>query len=346
MNIRVSVIVPVYNGEDYLERSIDSIVKQTEKQIQIILVNDGSTDGSGVICDKWKEKDARILVIHQRNKGLTVAWKTGVLAALGEFVGFVDCDDYIAADMYERMYETAIQKNAEVVCCGIRHIFEDKEHMPWDDEMKLPGEEYTSEEMMKQVFPVLLNDGSFMGRGLQPNRVSKIVKRELVLESMSLCDNKVTVGEDFQFSFSIFPKVKKFVILKNYLPYYYWINKNSMTGTYDVNYLDKIKLMKKNLERINQYYQIYDFKEQIQNDFLCLAVLHIKGGIMEHRKERYGESRKRMKSICEDGIVREVLKTHTMTKLGGAEKAFLYFMKHRLYFAIYSSVKFYFNLIH
>lgn len=343
MRSKVSVIVPVYNVEKYLDRCLESITAQTEKSLEILLVDDGSTDASGGLCDRWAGKDGRIRVIHQENRGLTGAWKRGALESRGEYIGFVDSDDYIARDMYERMYRRAAETDSDIVCCGIRHVFEDQDHEPWDDEMGLPREIYTREEFRKEIYPVMLNDGSFMGRGLQPNRVSKLVRRELVLEGMKLCDDRVTVGEDFQFSFSIFPMAGKIAVIKGYLPYSYWVNKKSMTGDYDPAYLDKIRLMKEQLDRISAYYQEYDFRVQIWNDFLCLCVLHLKGGIVKFREEGYRLHRRRMQRICTDDYVREALDRYRMPGLKAPEKLFLFFMKRHLYLAAYLAVRAYFR---
>ena len=103
MNIKISIIVPVYNIEKYISECIESIINQTYKNLQIILVDDGSTDKSGIICDEYARKDTRINVIHQKNGGLVSARKSGLRNVEGEFVGFVDGDDYIEPDMYENL---------------------------------------------------------------------------------------------------------------------------------------------------------------------------------------------------------------------------------------------------
>ena len=114
-NILISIIVPVYNVEQYLAQCIESILKQTYKYLQIILVDDGSTDGSGSICDKYKEIDERIIVIHQQNKGLVGARKAGLYMATGQYIGFVDGDDYINKEMYQSLLDYAITETADVV---------------------------------------------------------------------------------------------------------------------------------------------------------------------------------------------------------------------------------------
>lgn len=117
----ISVIVPVYNTAEYLERCVNSIINQTYKNLEIILIDDGSTDRSGKICDKFKEEDTRVSVVHQKNSGPSVARNYGLSIAKGEYIGFVDSDDYIAADMYEQLYGS-MRSGIDIVCCGSINI--------------------------------------------------------------------------------------------------------------------------------------------------------------------------------------------------------------------------------
>ncbi|MBN4047024.1 glycosyltransferase [bacterium AH-315-P13] len=103
MEPKISVIVPVYNVEKYLRRCVDSIINQTYKNLEIILINDGSKDSSGEICDYNSNMDTRVLVIHQENKGLSEAWNSGLKIVSGNYIGFVDSDDWIKPDMYKTM---------------------------------------------------------------------------------------------------------------------------------------------------------------------------------------------------------------------------------------------------
>ncbi len=343
MNTVISVIVPVYQSEQYLDKCLKSILHQTQPNLEIILIDDGSTDRSGEICDQYANAYTNIKVLHKKNEGLTAAWKSGIILSKGEFIGFVDSDDWIAEDMYARLYQEAKKTNADIVCCGIRHVFEQHTHEDWEDQMQFPKEVYTQKEMQENVYPVFINNGRFMGRGLQPNRVSKLIRRKLILANMHLCDERVTVGEDYQFSFAMFLDAGKIAILKDFLPYYYRINDRSMTGQYDIDYLDKIKIMKKELNRISDCKNVYNFKPQILNDFLCLTILHIKGGIVAHRKDRYHIARKDIKKVCTDSEVRYALKNYSMTNLSLAERMFIFFMKHHLYLFMYLSITLYFR---
>lgn len=340
----VTVVVPVYNMEVYLDRCVKSILAQTLQNIEIILVDDGGSDRSVAMCDDYAAAyPDKIRVIHKENGGLTSAWKAGSAAAAGRYIGYVDSDDYILPHMYERMFTRIEEEKADIACCGLHHIYEDGSHEEWDDQMDFPIDVFEPASLEKEMFPVLINDGSFMGRKLHPNRVTKLVRASLVKKNLSLCSDEVSIGEDFQFSLCMFLDAKKVVVLKDYFPYYYYMNNSSMTMKYDEHYLDKIKIMKKNLLRISQIKGSYDFKTQIWNDFLCLTVLHVKGGIYKKKTAPYKEHKRDMKAICNDPDVRHALQVYHMPRLSTAEKLFIYFMKHHMYLPIFLAVRIYFR---
>ena len=121
---KISVIVPIYNVEKYLEKCINSIVFQTYKNIEILLIDDGSTDKSSYICEEWKKRDSRINVVHKANGGLSDARNCGLNIASGEYVCFIDSDDYIENDYIEKLYKILIENKLRVSQCGINYINE------------------------------------------------------------------------------------------------------------------------------------------------------------------------------------------------------------------------------
>ena len=122
----ISVIVPIFNVENYVRKCVDSILNQTFSDIEIILVDDGSTDASGRICDEYLSKDDRIRVIHKENGGLSDARNAGLDMCTGEYIGFVDGDDYIDGDMYELLYKNLIQYDADISMCRFRRIYNNR----------------------------------------------------------------------------------------------------------------------------------------------------------------------------------------------------------------------------
>ncbi|MDE5548970.1 MAG: glycosyltransferase [Clostridia bacterium] len=114
----ISVIVPIYNVEKYLRKGIESIINQTYTDLEIVLVNDGSKDTCLDICKEYAENDSRIKIVDKPNGGLVSAWKAGVAVANGDYIGFVDPDDYIDEDYYQKLYETIQSNNADLAVCG------------------------------------------------------------------------------------------------------------------------------------------------------------------------------------------------------------------------------------
>ena len=116
---KISVVIPIYNAEEYLEECLESVVGQTLRDIEIICINDGSTDNSAKICEKYAKKDKRIIFVSTENKGPGAARNTGLGFAKGEFIGFVDSDDWIDLDFYEKLYTAAVETDADIATGGI-----------------------------------------------------------------------------------------------------------------------------------------------------------------------------------------------------------------------------------
>lgn len=125
MQAVISVVVPIYNVEKYLHRCVDSIINQTYKNLEIILVDDGSLDSCPKICDDYSKKDNRIKVIHKKNGGLSDARNAGMKIAKGEYISFVDSDDWIEHEMMERLYEVMVETNGDIASCGVRMVWDD-----------------------------------------------------------------------------------------------------------------------------------------------------------------------------------------------------------------------------
>lgn len=122
----ISIIIPVYNVEQYLDKCLQSVIHQTYQDIEIILVDDGSSDNSGILCDKWQEKDSRIKVIHKSNGGLSNARNVAIEQANGEYLMFIDSDDIVSNDLCKELFEMLKNNNADISICNATHIFDDR----------------------------------------------------------------------------------------------------------------------------------------------------------------------------------------------------------------------------
>ena len=323
---RLSVIVPVYNVEQYLKRCVDSILNQTVTDLEIILVDDGSTDRSGVMCDAYAKEHGNIRVYHKPNGGLTSAWKAGLTLATGQYVGFVDSDDWIDPDMYERMLTLAEREDADVTVCGLVFDFEDPK-IPKRNEISNFRKAVYDRKELEALFPTLINDGYFFGRTLQPARVTKLFRKSLLQANVEFCDNRVAVGEDLQITFPVLLDTRKLCVVQDFYPYHYWINQKSITGQYDSSYIEKVKLLSGRLQAISDAKGVYDFTVQIRNDFLSMAVLAVKNEIYRNYQSGRQSVVANVKRICEDAMVKEALEKHTMDKLSLSIRLYLWLMK-------------------
>lgn len=245
----ISIIIPVYKVEKYLEKCIQSVIKQTYKNIQIILVDDGSPDNCGKICDEYAKKDHRIEVIHKSNGGLSDARNKGLEIAKGEYIGFVDSDDYIEADIYEVLYNLLKQYNADVSICNFYTVSQGKIAIKnVDSGIK----EYTRIEILKEI--LLDND-------IQSYAWNKLYKRELFGEI------KYPVGkkyEDIGTTFYLLEKCNKVVVTGK--PEYYYINRqdsivNNVTESTITDYIELIMqrydYIEENIKELSSYNKDY-----------------------------------------------------------------------------------------
>ncbi len=215
----VSVCVPVYNVEKTLARCLDSILAQTLKNIEIICVNDGSTDDSSNILDKYEKEDHRIKVIHKDNKGLPSARNAALDVACGEFVGFVDSDDYIKPQMFQQMYSNAKRKNAEVVICGAEIFPEEPKADEWYYETLSPrGRFYPKYE--PEIIYECIDTTPFLWRCL--------ISKDLIDRNCLRLDEEVHLGEDKAFQAKVYPLARGICVIPDKLYNYCWYREGSL----------------------------------------------------------------------------------------------------------------------
>lgn len=335
----LSVIVPVYNVEKYLKRCVDSILAQTEKDLEIILVDDGSTDASGTMCDEYAKEYGHIKVIHKENGGLTSAWIAGAKVSKGDYLGFVDSDDWIDADMYKRMYDKAKEHDVDMVLCGLVKEFENTDRKNTYLTDRLTKSFYSETEIKESIVPVFLCDGSFDSRAIPASRAMKLYRREIIMNNIKYCNDEVSIGEDLVITFACFMDTKSIYAIHDFYPYHYWINESSLTGKHDRNYLDKLIVLRNQLMKINEVKSGYEYGQQIINDFLFLVLMCVKEEIHKNKTDKPKQVIKRVKEICENQYVQQALKEYSMPKMMLSGKMFVFFMKHKMYRTCYLAVK-------
>lgn len=252
----ISVIVPVYNVEKYLDRCIRSIVKQTYSNLDIILVDDGSTDKCSVMCDAWAEKDSRIRVIHKKNGGLSDARNKGMDIAIGKFISFVDSDDWIAMDMYKKLVETIQRDKSDIAACSVKMI--------WEDE--------TPEKMLTQKINCLLDKQEAQLELLREKKIKQPVwykiYRKDVIDGIEF--EKGRYHEDTFWSYRVIGNAEKVSII-DYIGYYYWQRTDSIMGKkYSLKRLDAIAAKVQRQEYLKKNYKELAAEGKLDLLFSCI----------------------------------------------------------------------------
>lgn len=229
----ISVIVPVYNVEKYINKCVESIVNQTYKDLEIILVDDGSPDNCPAMCDEWAKKDGRIKVIHKENGGVSTARNVGLENAKGDFIGFVDSDDYIASNMYEFLLNSLIVNNSDVSVCSTFLVSENNEIK---SDNKVKSQLLNQEESVKYI-------SYEMNNSLWNKLFRKDVIKDLRFEE------GYTHGEDHLILLNVLKNIKKVSFVEDSL-YYYVQRSNSTTGA---------KFNSKSFDQVYMKDALYDF---------------------------------------------------------------------------------------
>lgn len=190
---QLSIIVPVYNGEKYLHQCIESILSQQYRDFELIIIDDGSTDSSLEICYEFAKKDSRILVHHKENGGLVAARKTGISLSSGQYIGFVDCDDYVDRNMYSDLMAATESYSPDIVSGGIIIDYIERSKVEYNN---FPKGFYSHEQVEKYIIPYMLISSGFVKYGILPGVVTKVFKRSVLEKALPCVDNSLTIGED------------------------------------------------------------------------------------------------------------------------------------------------------
>lgn len=267
----ISVIVPIYNVKDYLIPCIESIINQIFTDLEIILVDDGSTDGCSEICDKYQEIDSRILVIHKENEGLVSARKAGLKAAHGSYIAYVDGDDWIEPIMYEHMYQELCRQDVDIVMCG---RYEDTGKISREVFHGIPEGRYGKEELINYVYPQMIVGDDFFEWMIFPGLWDKLFRRKCVEMFQYMVDNRITMGEDAACTYPCLLNADSIYIIHQCL-YHYRQTTSSMVKKVQSNEIERERFcvlyqsMNKCFER---YTGIFDVREQWKKYVLFLML--------------------------------------------------------------------------
>ncbi len=274
----LSILVPVYRVEKYFPQCVDSILKQTFTDFELILVDDGSPDKCPQLCDEYAKLDKRVRVIHQKNGGLVSARKAALTVACGEYIAIVDSDDWIEPNMMDSLVAEAKKTGADIVVC-------DSQMEGETESMPLPSGifqgVFPKERLQKEVYPRMMYRGVFYQFGVMPSLWNKMYRRSLLKNAMASMDNRICLGEDAAVVYAAFLMAD----VVSFLPhdkalYHYRVVNNSMSRGYDKDLFWKVKLLysymqktlldmpdRDSIERQLNVYIAYIMLEAVQNEF-------------------------------------------------------------------------------
>lgn len=305
---KISIIVPVYKAEKYLADCVHSILNQTYKSLEIILVDDGSPDSCPAICDHFAEKDPRVRVIHKTNGGVSTARNAGLDAATGDYVAFVDSDDYIDASMYENMMSIIRTYSCDVVMCDC--VKEYPDHQELYSHNIRPGF-YDAHQLREEYYPHLL----MMENVEYPATISNcllLFRRSLIAEIRYL--SGVRYSEDLLFGAQLLHKAQSFYYLKGQAYYHYVMNPQSASQCFVPDKWNDYQRLHQGIQAAFGSCSDFDFSHQID---LCLlfflynTVGEIVGTQQLTRREKIAKAR----SILRSDSVREMLSRLKIRKL-------------------------------
>lgn len=326
----VSIIVPIYKvPEQYLNKCIESIIRQTLQDIEILLVDDGSPDQSGEICESYAKTDNRIRVLHKKNGGLSSARNYGCKSSTGEWIMFVDGDDWIEPDMCETMYKLGYKKNVQLVMCGMA---KDYGHSTVMYRFNLEEDKIYKGKDCKWLQQQLLVYHANIAVAY-----AKLIKKSFVEENHIFHDEVLKQGaEGLEFNLRLFENLEKAVFINK--PFYHYIyNENSISASHNEENHEFVVMC---FERIKDFIDTSKNSEMLKPWFdnrllYVIITTAISGYFNPVNEESYVEKKRKYATYLEKSIIRVALKTKTMEGLSWQRQVVLLFIKHRLYFALY-----------
>ncbi len=316
----ISVIITVYNTAKYLDKCMETVLSQTFGDLEIMLVDDGSTDGvSPALCDDYGKRDDRVRVIHKENGGLQSAWIAGLVESTANYISFLDSDDWIDTDMFEKLYACVDSSFAQSEIIAGNYIVEKAGERRKETQSLEPGT-YTG----KVLDEIRLN---LMGNEVRPitmSRCMKLISRKLLLDNIQYCDPTISMGEDVNIMLPCLCDVRRLVILKDSYFYHYRLVASSMAHDYNSKLLTNLELTDKTFRDILKEKNISNADEQMDREFVVMLFVVMKNELRCSDPDTVS----RVKEIfLRPDIRKKVMETKVGVN-GKANKLLYYGMKH------------------
>lgn len=325
---KISIIVPVYNAENYLKKCVDSLVNQTYRNLEIVLVDDGSGDSSGRLCDEYAKEDSRVLAVHKQNGGLVSAWKRGVSESSGQFLCFADSDDWVDLTMIEEMAAHLTGQEREIVASD--YVIERQEGGEFVWQQLSPGE-YLEQDVREKVIPNLLGRER---RYVTISRCMKLIGRKLVEENQKYSDPSVVMGEDMMLMLPSLIDCKRLFVMDHKAYYHYRYVRESMVHKYDMGMYENIRKLVRITKGIVEDKFAGEVKEmrlkQVDQETVFWMMLVLKNEARGNRKDY----RRNILAICRFEEIRSLVRSTPVTVEETSNKLLYLVMRHPGHFTV------------
>ena len=323
----LSVIVPVYNVEPYLAECLDSILAQTFTDFEVLLIDDGSTDGSSALCDKYAGKDRRVRCFHKENGGHMSARQSGFRKAAGEYIAFVDSDDWIDPAMYQRMCSCAIESDPDIVCCNYTAVTPEKRIERQD---VCPPGFYNRKQLEEQVWPRMLFSGHFFHYGVSPSLCNKLFRKSLLEKYLFQVPLSLKLGEDGLVVYGCLLEASSACFLSE--PFYYYRSSgSSLTHTMDGGRLAENRLLFDTYDKLIDL-TVYPCMEKQLLYYYAYQCLLTLPPIFRAERSSGKCNRKAFLAECGYPPIRRAFRAVRVGDVSGLHnKAYVICIRHRLY---------------
>lgn len=327
MDYLVSVIIPVYNSQQYIDECVKSVINQTYSNIEIILVDDGSKDKSGEMCDCWAKMDNRIKVVHKPNAGLGMARNTGLENVTGDYVEFLDSDDYISNDCVETLISQIKNRKAEVVYCKYARF--DAERVYLDTASNSNIRVFSGEDIVENVLLEMVGSLPYarMDSGFDMSACTALYSMDIINKhTLRFKSEREYISEDLLFNVE-FLRSANTVVAVDELLYYYRMNGNSLTTTYNPLRFSKDKIMYEYLKNyLGTFLEEKMYMLRVQRYMLARARVCINQIVRAGGRD----ISKKIAEVCDDETLVGILKHYPINRSPFKQRVFNIFLKYRM----------------
>lgn len=308
----LSIIIPVYNAAEYLSCCLDSILSQNFTDYEVILVDDGSSDGSAGLCDEYAASHAHIHCLHQPNGGHTAARQNGMRASRGQYIAFVDSDDWVAPGMYKRMCTAAQETHADIVHCNFTAVMPQKEKVCG---IPFPAGLYDKTALRETVYPSMIYFGTYFTFGIAPNLWNKLFRRDILERYLFRLPHGIIVGEDGPITYACMLEASSVYFCEEAF-YYYRSNAGSLCHQMDPGRLSENHMMFETYNRFIDLSVCPSIQKQLHYFFVYQSLLTF---VLVFRtiRQKGGNFRRLFLDECDNPYIREAFRNVPVKDITG-----------------------------